>query len=44
MDQFKTCEKLVCRTKVFCLILRISFILDKAYANLDFEIKIVEIR
>ena len=31
------------RIKGFCLILRIFFILDKAYFNLDFEIKIVEI-
>ena len=32
------------RTKVFCLILRISFILHKTYFTLDFEINIVEIR
>ena len=30
------------RRKVFCLILRISFISDKAYLNLYFEIKTVE--
>ena len=32
------------RTKVFCLIFRISFIVTVAYLNLDFEIKSVEIR
>ena len=32
------------RTKVFCLIFRISSILNKTYPYLDFEIKIVEIR
>ena len=30
-------------TNVFSLISRISFILDKAYPNLDFEIKVDEI-
>ena len=30
--------------KTFCIIFRISFILDEAYSDLDFEINIVEIR
>ena len=32
------------RTKVFCLILRNFCIFNRTYPNLDFEIKIVEIR
>ena len=31
------------RTKAFCLIFRLSLLLDKAYPNLDFDIKIVKI-
>ena len=31
------------KTTVFCLIFRISFILDKAYLYLDLEMKIVKI-
>ena len=31
------------RTKGFCLIFRLSFVLDKVYPNLNFEIKIMEI-
>ena len=32
------------RTEVFCLIFKLSSVLDKAYLNLHFEITIVEIR
>ena len=32
------------KTKGFCSIFRISFVLNKIYPNLDFEIKIAEIR
>ena len=40
----KKCRRLINnRTKVVCLFLRISLILDNAYFNLAFEIKIVEI-
>ena len=41
----KKCRRLIKnRIKVFCFIFRISSILDIPYPNLDFEIKIVEIR